>query len=97
MKVVWTQAALADLDDILAYTAENYPSLVGPIETRIRAVVARIGRWPESARIVEQQPDVRVVPLLRYPYRVFYRIHESQIAILHIHHAARDTISERPE
>jgi toxin ParE1/3/4 len=89
MKVVWTEAALADLDDILTYTAENYPSLVGPVEKRIRSVVARIGRWPESARHVEQRPDVRVVPLLRYPYRLFYTIREGSVEMLHIHHTAR--------
>jgi plasmid stabilization system protein ParE len=31
MKLVWTAAALADLDDILAYTAENYPALLAPL------------------------------------------------------------------
>lgn len=89
MRVEWTEAALADLDDILAYTAENYPSAIGSLEARIRAVVTRIGRWPESARRVEQRANVHVVPLLRYPYLVFYRVGEEHIEILHIHHAAR--------
>ena len=31
MKVVWTESALADLDEILAYTAEHYPTLIGPL------------------------------------------------------------------
>jgi plasmid stabilization system protein ParE len=43
MKIVWTAAALTDLDDLLAYTADNYPTLVDPVEKRIRAVVGRIG------------------------------------------------------
>ena len=90
MKVVWTEAALADLDNILAYTAENYLSLVAPVERRIRAVIARIGRWPASARAVEQRPGVHVVPLIRYPYRLFYRVVGDAIEVLHIHHAARD-------
>jgi toxin ParE1/3/4 len=90
MKVVWTEAALADLADILAYTAEHHPSLVAPIERRIRSVAARVGRWPESARAVEQRPDVRVAPLVRYPYRVFYRLAGEAVEILHVHHAARE-------
>ena len=52
MQVAWTEAALADLDEVLAHTAEHYPSLVGAVERRIRAVVERIGRWPESAQSV---------------------------------------------
>jgi plasmid stabilization system protein ParE len=89
MKVIWTSAALADLDNILAYTSENYPRVVNAVELRIRAVVVRIGRWPTSARLVEGRRDVRVVPLVRYPYRVFYQVRGGAIEILHIHHAAQ--------
>jgi plasmid stabilization system protein ParE len=89
MKVIWTSAALVDLDDILAYTAEHYPALGAAVERRIRAVVARIGQWPASARLVEERPDTRVVPLIRYPYRVFYHVRGDTVEILHIHHAAQ--------
>ena len=90
MKVVWTESALADLDEILAYTAANYPSLIEPLERRVRATVARLARWPHSARSVEERSGVRVVPLVRYPYRVFYRVDGETVELLHIHHAARD-------
>ena len=40
------------------------------------------------ARIAERT-GVRVVPLIRYPYKVFYRITNEAIEILYIHHAAR--------
>jgi toxin ParE1/3/4 len=95
MKVVWTETALADLDEILAYTAEHYPSLIGPLERRIRAVVARVADWPESARQVDDRVGVHVVPLVRYPYRIFYRVADEAVELLHIHHAARDE-SEQP-
>lgn len=97
MRVVWTEAALADLDKILAYTHINYPSVAYPLKQRLRAVIARVGQWPESARQVEQRPDVRVVPLLRYPYRLFYRINDGRVEILHIHHAARQEAEGRIE
>jgi len=90
MKVVWTESALADLDEILAYTAEHYALLIGPLEHRIRATVMRIAAWPLSARTVEGRPGVRVVPLIRYPYRIFYRLAGETVELLHIHHAARD-------
>jgi len=91
MRVVFTDAALADLDDILSFLAINYPALTTPVEGRIRAVVARLAKWPESARIVEQRPGVRVVPLVRYPYKIFYRIVDGTIEILHIQHTSRQT------
>jgi len=42
MKVMLTSAALADLEAILAYTAENYPALVASVEDRIHGVLERI-------------------------------------------------------
>jgi len=90
MKAIFTAAALADLDEILAYTSENYPALAGRLERRIRDVVAHIEEWPLNARMLNGQPDVRIVPLLRYPYKIFYRIADGRIDILHIHHTARE-------
>jgi plasmid stabilization system protein ParE len=74
MKVAFTDAARADLDQLLAYTRRHYPSVVPALEQRIRDVIARVARWPKSARGVQGRPGVRVVPLLRYPYKIFYRM-----------------------
>jgi toxin ParE1/3/4 len=90
MKVVFTATALRDLDKISDWLASNYPALAPAVERHIRAVVARIGRWPESARRSAKRPGVRVVPLGRYPYKIFYRVTPHAIEILHIHHTARE-------
>jgi len=89
MKVVYTDEALRDLDEILAFIASNYPTIFAAFVMRLAAVTERIGRWPESAQEVEQRAGVRVVPLIRYPYKLFYRITINAVEILHIHHAAR--------
>ena len=89
MKVVYTAAALRDLDEIAEWLAVHYPTFAPTIERRIRAVMEHIGRWPESARRSIKRPGVRVMPIGRYPYRVFYRITNDAVEILHIHHAAR--------
>ena len=44
---------------------------------------------PPSARQVAERPDVRVVPLTRYPYKIFYRVTREAVEILHVHHTAR--------
>jgi toxin ParE1/3/4 len=89
MKVVYTDEALHNLEEILGYTASNYPTASTSFQKRLRTVVARIGTWPESAQEVAARPGVRVVPLLRYPYKVFYRVTSEAVEILYIHHAAR--------
>lgn len=90
MKVVFTDDALRDLDEILRYISEHYPVIYRAFEGRLRAIVTRIGTWPESAQEVEQKPGIRSVPFLRYPYRLFYRILADRTEVLHVHHAARD-------
>ncbi len=89
MKVVYTDEALNNLDGILAFIANNYPTIAAAFEKRLRTVVARIGAWPESAEQVAERPGVRVVPLIRYPYKIFYRITSEAVEILYIHHTAR--------
>ena len=58
-------------------------------------VVARIGRRPHSARASTGYEGVRVLPLGRYPYKVFYRVTRDVVEILHIHHAAREPWDEQ--
>jgi toxin ParE1/3/4 len=90
MNVIYTDEALRDLDEILAYIATNYPTAYAPFEKRLQTTVTRIGAWPESAAMVTERSGVRVVPLIRYPYKVFYRVTPNGVEILHIHHAARE-------
>jgi len=87
VKVVWTAAATADLGAILEYTSKHFPE--SSLETRFREVAERIGRWPQSARSVAGTKDIRTAPVPGYPFRIFYRVHDDRVVILHVHHAAR--------
>jgi toxin ParE1/3/4 len=91
MRVVLTDEALRDLDIILAYTEANHPAALSALERRLRTSLRRIGTWPESAQPVAGHPGLRMVPLVRYPFRIFYRVANDAVEILHIHHAARPT------
>jgi toxin ParE1/3/4 len=88
MKVVFTPGARADLDDILSFITTNYPGVVDVFERRLNLIMRRIEMWPDSAAAVADREAVRVVPLVRYPYKIFYRVTDV-IEILHIHHTAR--------
>jgi toxin ParE1/3/4 len=89
MKVVYTDEALHDLDDVLRYIALNFPAAYRGFEARLCAAERRIGQWPQSARNVAHRPGVRMVPLTRYPYNIFYRVTPDSVEILHIRHSAR--------
>lgn len=96
MKVVYTDEALNDLTAIAEWLTVHYPTVAPRVERRIRHVVAHIARWPASARRASRRPGVRVVPLGRYPYKIFYRVTHDTVEILHIHHAARQPWDQSP-
>jgi toxin ParE1/3/4 len=89
MKVRFTAAALADLDEIREFLLSNYPSVAPLVEQRIRTVTERISSWPESSPRVTARPEIRATLLGRYPYRIFYVITDEAVEILHIHHTSR--------
>ena len=96
MRVVYTDEALHDLAAIADWPMVHYPAVAPSVERRIRRVVAHISRWPRSARRTSTRPGVRVVPLGRYPYKIFYRVSGDTVEIPHIHHAARQPWDESP-
>jgi len=89
MKVVFTDEARRDLAEILDRLAIEFPTVSPMLEARLHATLRRIGMWPESAREVAERPGVRVVPLLRYPYNIFFRVTVDAVEVLHIHHSVR--------
>ena len=42
------------------------------VERRIREVINRLAEFPGMGRELTQRPGVRVMPLGRYPYLIFY-------------------------
>jgi toxin ParE1/3/4 len=94
MKVVYTAPAIDDINGITAWLKRHHPGLGRAVERRLGLVVAHIARWPESMRRSKNRPDVRVAPLGRYPYKIFYRVTPDAVEILHIHHTARQPWDE---
>jgi plasmid stabilization system protein ParE len=95
MKVVYTESALDDLAHIANWLTAHYPAVAPAVERRIRRLVAHIAQWPEGARQSAKRAGVRVAPLGRYPYKIFYRVTDETVEVLHIHHAASQPWDEQ--
>ena len=89
MNIVFSDQALAELEQILAYIALNNPSAARRVRDRIMGSIGRVARHPYSAQEVKQRPGVRRLPLVRYPYSVYYEIIEGEVVILRVIHDAR--------
>jgi plasmid stabilization system protein ParE len=90
MKLVYSRRALADLDAIATYYSDNAsPPIASSIEKRFIDVIERIRRAPEAAPRVAQRSQVRAIPVIRYPFRIFYRARGDTVEILHIRQTCR--------
>src|SRR5438105_3079705 len=98
MKLVYSRRAIADLDGIASfYSSKASPLIAQSIERRFVDVIERIRRAPESAPRVAQRSQVRVVSVVRYPFRIFYRVRDDTIEILHIRHTSRRPLLDDPK
>ena len=90
MKVDYAPRAQADLIEIAEYSRRTFGRAVASaLEIYIRLTVARIAAMPESGEVIPEREGVRVVPLVRYPFRIFYSVVRDTVTILHIRHTAR--------
>jgi toxin ParE1/3/4 len=90
MRVEYSKRALSDVRNIAAFYANSdSPSVGEAVETRIQEIVDRLAQAPRSGRSVAERPNVRVVPLLRYPWNVFYTFSGEVVRIVHIRHSSR--------
>jgi plasmid stabilization system protein ParE len=90
MKIDYSKQATLDLHKIGADSRRLYgDNVAAMLEARLRKVIEQIAQMPEGAPRVEDRNGVHVLPLIRFPYKIFYRVLPDRIRILHIRHAAR--------
>lgn len=88
MKIRYTDTAAVELEDILAYIAERNPSAGAALALRVERTIATLLEFPEMAQVTDE-PDVRRMPVGRYPFMIFYIVEEDELVILHIRHTSR--------
>jgi toxin ParE1/3/4 len=88
MRVRYTPEAFSDRERIIEYLKERSISGAQNVVTSIREAVAQLGKQPHSGYRTDR-PDVRVLFVVRYPYKIFYRVRDDVVEILHIRHTSR--------
>ena len=89
MRVRFSKLALAELDAILADIRADNPGAAAHLRERVGRVVGRIAQFPDGAQQVDTRPGIRRVPLVRYPYVIYYTIIEGDVMILRFLRGAR--------
>jgi plasmid stabilization system protein ParE len=90
-KVIWTPHGLETLRSALEYVAERNPDAAARLGSAILRSVGHLEQFPQLGHVFHKlgRNDVREISVR--PYRVFYRVNESQrvVYVLTVWHGAR--------
>lgn len=90
-KLIWTDQAIDDLDDIGNYIAENSERYAKLTVQKLIERIQILKEFPLAGRIVPEKNDENVRELIERNYRILYEvISANEINILAIYHSARD-------
>jgi toxin ParE1/3/4 len=88
MRIRYTVRASADLAAIRSYLQERNPRAAAATMAAIRTRIGWLADFPLIAPETDE-PGVRALPVVRYPYRIYYEIAGEEVRILHIRHTRR--------
>ena len=91
LKIRFDARALGDLSEIRDYLTGRSPTGAERVRLHLMETIGRLSDFPYLGRATDE-PGVRVMPLTRYPYLVFYGVVGNEVVILHIRHGAREPL-----
>ena len=100
-RVEWTEAAAADLADIIRFIARASPFNAARLYKRIRKRADALRTFPNRGHIVPEMAELDVTSyreLSVSPYRILYRIDKSKVlvqAVLDERRDLRQLLAER--
>ena len=78
MRVRFTPRARGDLEAIIAYLTDQSLPGARNVKRALNAVISLIEHFPESGRLAGED-GVRVLPVGRYPYLVYWTVEAAQL------------------
>ena len=88
-QILYTPEALADFEQIIAYTSEYAADASSDVGHALLQHIRVLARFPQAGPLIRKRKGIR--KLLHSPYRIYYRVdlRERTIQILRIWHTAR--------
>lgn len=89
-EVIWTEPALANIDDIAEYIALHNIKAAKELVQRIFSKVNRLEEFPESGKVPIEIENLNFQEVVVPPCRIFYKIKDNNVYILHVMRQERD-------
>jgi addiction module RelE/StbE family toxin len=89
VRIRWTPAAAADLEQISNYLKRRHPRYWRPTVRKLYESVSSLREWPYRGRLGREE-GTRELLFPPLPYIAVYRVKEQSIEVLRIYHAAQD-------
>jgi len=86
----WTESAVAHLQAIHDHIALNSAYYALRMVDEITRRSEQIGAFPRSGRVVPEYASHEIREVFEKPYRIIYRVHQDQVDVLAVIHAARE-------
>ena len=83
-EVIWTQPALNELNEIAEYIAVVNLVAAKTLVQTVFSKVERLEAHPESGKVPLEIPTLNYRELVVKPCRIFYKIDENKVFILHV-------------
>ena len=90
VKLIWTDQAIDDLQNIGDYIAENSEKYAKLTVRRLFERVEILKQFPNAGRIVPEQNEEQVRELIEGSYRIIYERFDDRINILTVYHSSRE-------
>ena len=89
LKLIWSQLAIDDLDEIANFIAKDSEDYAKIFVRKIVDQVEHIPDFPQLGRMVPEIQDEQVRERMYQNYRLIYRIKNESIEIVRIFHHGR--------
>ena len=90
MRILWTDEALGDLEEILVYYyQEASPRTASAVERRIIGEIESLPPFPERIRKSERLPGAHELVVNKLPYVVFVQLRDDAVVVLNVVHTKR--------
>ncbi|NRB79759.1 MAG: type II toxin-antitoxin system RelE/ParE family toxin [Saccharospirillaceae bacterium] len=89
-EIIWTNPAIADLNDIAEYIALSNLLAAKKLVSKIFAKVDHLEDFPESGKKPIELSKLNYREVVVNPCRIFYKIDNNNVYILHVMRQERD-------